>query len=91
MGLLVWILCILIAVVVIFLIYLDQKSKLEPKPESEPESKHKQLKSINEEEKTYITIYEYVATRQVKKCAYCDGENAYGVKQCRICGNVIEN
>lgn len=42
-------------------------------------------------EQKYITIYEYTSVKNVKRCAYCDGENKYGAKVCRICGNDIDS
>lgn len=88
-----WILIILIIGVVAMLIYLNNRSEptLEPEsPESPPTPKPPES-TPQKEEKKYVTIYEYTPARLVKKCAYCDGENAYDTKVCRICGNDIDS
>lgn len=89
-----WILIILIIGVVTMLIYLNNRSEPTPAPkppEPPPSPKPPTPPPAKKEEIKYVTIYEYTSVQHVKKCAYCDGENAYGTKVCRICGNDIDS
>ena len=89
-----WILIILIIGVVTMLIYLNNRSEPTPAPkppEPPPSPKPPTPTPEKKEEKKYVTIYEYTSVQHIKKCAYCDGENAYGTKVCRICGNDIDS
>lgn len=89
-----WILIILIIGVVTMLIYLNNRPEPTPAPkppEPPPSPKPPTPTPEKKEEKKYVTIYEYTSVQNIKKCAYCDGENTYGTKVCRICGNDIDS
>lgn len=102
-----WILIALIICVIAALIRVNKKSKPpivpktiervsepEPKPTPTPVS-HESAKITNpvsmKIEKKYVSIYEYSAAKNMRRCPCCDGENADGIKICRICGNNIDS
>lgn len=89
-----WILIILIIGVVGMLIYLNNRSEPTPTPkppEPPPSPKPPTPTPVKKEEIKYVTIYEYTSSQYVKRCAYCDGENACSAKICSICGNNIDS
>lgn len=96
-----WILIALIICVIAALIRVNKKSKppmvtktIERVSEPDPTPvSHESAKITNPESmkngKKYVSIYEYTAAKNMKRCPCCDGENVYGAKICRICGNDI--
>ena len=97
-----WIIFLVLGLFV-FIIYVAQKDSSSgsgttsptppataPKP-SEPTPKPPEPVPPKKEEQKYVSIYEYTSLQNVKRCAYCDGENKYGVKVCCICGSDIDS
>lgn len=91
-----WVILLFVLGLFSFIIYVAQKDSstgeehTTPSPPT-PAPKPPEPAPPPKKEQRYISIYEYTSTQPVKKCAYCDGENANGAKVCCICGSDIDS